>query len=183
MDQLLLRIASVVVLVVLLAGCTPAEKQAGPMTRETASTEADVEAIHRVREAHDPAVNAGDLDAWLAVFAEDAVSMPPNEPPVVGKEAIRSLGQGVFEHFNFEETMSSAEVMAAGDWGFDRGTYTLTPTPVAGGEPAEGAQPEIMRELNYAQDGKYLWILRRQPDGSWKIACDMWSSNSPPPEM
>jgi ketosteroid isomerase-like protein len=74
--------------------------------------------------------------------------------------------------------------VVTGDWGFDRGTYTITPTPKVAGEAAEGAsieQSEIGRELDYAQTGKYLWILKRQPDGSWKIARGMWSSNHPPP--
>ncbi|MFQ5962467.1 MAG: YybH family protein [Candidatus Methylomirabilales bacterium] len=186
MAQVLLRTASVVVVVVVFAGCTPAEEQPGAMTAETTSTEADVEAVHRVRETHDAAVNAGDLEAYLAVFAEDAVLMPPNEPPVLGKEATRAWGQGLFSQFSFEETMSSEEVVVAGDWGFDRGTYTIRPTPKVGGEAAEGTpieQPEIGRELDYAQTGKYLWILKRQGDGSWKTARAMWSSNHPPPGM
>jgi len=137
-----------------------------------------------VRQAHDAAVNAGDLEAYLANIAEDAVLMPPNEPPVVGKEATRAWHQALFGQFSLEETISSEEVVVAGDWGFDRGTYTITPTPKAVGEAAEGTsieQPEIGRELDYAQTGKYLWILRRQPDGSWKIARGMWSSNHPSP--
>jgi ketosteroid isomerase-like protein len=28
--------------------------------------------------------------------------------------------------------------------------------------------------------GKYLEVLKRQPDGSWKIVYDMWSSNAQP---
>ncbi len=184
MTQVLLRIASVVVVVVVFAGCTPAGEQPGPMTAETTSTEADVEALHSVREAHDGAVNAGDLEAYLAVSAEDVVLLPPNEPPVVGKEAFRAWAQGLFGQFTFEETMSSDEVVVAGDWGFDSGTYTIRPTPKVAGEAAEGTsieRPEIGRELDYAQTGKYLWILKRQPDGSWKIARGMWSSNHPPP--
>ena len=181
------RLSTVVLLslVVAVAACAPADEQ-GPAVEEAATTEADVKAIHRVREAHDAAVNAGVLEAWLAGFAEDAMLMPPNEPPVVGKEAMHSWGQAVFDQFDFEQTTSSDEVEVAGDWAFDRGTYILTPTPTAAGEPAEGApseRPEVGRELDYAQTGKYLWILKKQADGSWKIACGMWSSNSPPPGM
>ncbi len=184
MTQVLLRIASAVVVMVVFAGCTPAGEQPGPMTAETTSTEADVEALHSVREAHDGAVNAGDLEAYLAVLGEDAVLMPPNEPPVVGKEATRAWAQVLFGQFSFEETMSSEEVVVTGDWGFDRGTYTITPTPKVAGEAEEGTsieQPEIGKELDHAQTGKYLSILKRQPDRSWKIARDMWSSNHPPP--
>jgi ketosteroid isomerase-like protein len=56
------------------------------------------------------------------------------------------------------------EVRVAGDWAYSRGTYSATLTPKAGGEPREDS-------------GKYLTILERQSDGSWKIARDCFNSN------
>jgi ketosteroid isomerase-like protein len=29
------------------------------------------------------------------------------------------------------------------------------------------------------EDGKFMQLLMRQPDGSWKIARDIWNSNLP----
>jgi ketosteroid isomerase-like protein len=43
------------------------------------------------------AANAGDADAMAALFTDDGILMLPNEPSVIGKEAIRSHLQA---HFN-----------------------------------------------------------------------------------
>lgn len=48
------------------------------------------------------------------------------------------------------------EVEAFGDWAFDRANVTIKLTPKAGGEPTEFT-------------ARLIHILRRQPDGSWKI--------------
>lgn len=31
--------------------------------------------------------------------------------------------------------------------------------------------------------GKNVWILKRQADGAWKIAADIWNDNEPPPQQ
>ena len=67
-----------------------------------------------------------------------------------------------------EETWSSEEIVVAADWAFTRGTYSSTFTPRAGGEPVQ-------------ENGKSLWILERQADGSWKYARAIWNSDNPPP--
>jgi ketosteroid isomerase-like protein len=58
-------------------------------------------------------------------------------------------------------------VQAAGNWAFERGTYTITLTPKASGEPLQDI-------------GKYLTIYQRQPGGAWGMARDIWNSNNPP---
>jgi ketosteroid isomerase-like protein len=50
---------------------------------------------------------------------------------------------------------------------FSRGTYTLSLTPKEGGPTTH-------------IDGKWLDILKRQTDGSWKIYIDMVNYNGPP---
>ena len=61
------------------------------------------------------------------------------------------------------------EAQVDGEMGFARGTYTLSITPIAGGDTA------------YV-DGKYLTICKRQADGFWKIYHDCYNSNLPPPQ-
>ena len=60
------------------------------------------------------------------------------------------------------------EIEVAGDWAFSRGTYTFTGTKKAGGKPIQ-----II--------GKFIHILKRQPDGSWKLTRDCWNHDKPFP--
>jgi uncharacterized protein (TIGR02246 family) len=129
----------------------------------------ELEGIDRTREAHIAALNAGEADAWVACFAADAVQMPPNSPPNVGTDSIRVWSGGLLAAFRPEFSLLPDEVRLAGaDWAFERGTYTITLTPKAGGEP--------IRDV-----GKYITIYQRQADEAWVMAHDIWNSNTPPP--
>jgi uncharacterized protein (TIGR02246 family) len=112
-------------------------------------------------------LSAGDAERWLALWAEDGVQLPPDEPPVEGKMAIAAKMRGLLNRFKFDMTIQNIETHSAGDWGFVRGKYQATLTPKQG-----GAAIPI--------DGKYLTILNRRSDGSWKIYRDIFNSNLPP---
>jgi ketosteroid isomerase-like protein len=96
--------------------------------------------------------------------------MPPNAPANVGRQAIRSWAQSFFGAFRTQFALSVEEVQMTGDWAFERGAYRITLTSKAGGEPLQDI-------------GKYITIYQRQPGGSWKVARDIWNSNTPPPRM
>ncbi len=146
---------------VLLAGCSP---------RRGADSQAVTAAVNAISTRYSSTLNAGDLDSWLALWTDDGIQLPPGEPPVVGKDQIRARNKGVLDKFTVNLSVTNAEVGVAGDWAFDRGTYTATLTPKGGG-----------RALPI--DGKYLTILKRQPDGSWKIHRDIFNSNVPSQQL
>src|SRR5207247_2078761 len=52
-------------------------------------------------------LNSGDIDRWMSLWADSGVQMPPNEPPVMGKEAIRTRNKGVLDRFAFSMTGGS----------------------------------------------------------------------------
>lgn len=158
-----LRVLALLSLSVGLTMCAPAPEEE---PEAEAMVEADLEAISDLREEYVAAYDAGNLERVVINFTDDAMLMPPNEPAAAGYEAIESWFQGAFEEFTAELTVSSEEVEVAGEWAFDRGTYTATFTPKAGGEPTE-------------ENGNYIAILKKQPDGSWKIALDIWNSDRP----
>jgi uncharacterized protein (TIGR02246 family) len=129
----------------------------------------ELQALDRLRDAHVAALNAGDVDAWVACFSADAVQMPPNFPANVGTDRIRGWSGGMLGAFQVDFSLSPDEVEASGeDWVFECGTYTITLTPKAGG----GAIVDV---------GKYITLYQRQQDGSWLMARDIWNSNNPPP--
>ena len=51
--------------------------------------EADIQAIKEAILEVEAAVNAGDTDRAMVHLADDAVLIRPNEPALIGKEAIR----------------------------------------------------------------------------------------------
>lgn len=136
------------------------EQQAG-------ANQADVEAINKLREQEMAAFSAADVNTLLILFTNDAIVMPPNEPALYGKDAIRAWLENVYKQFTVQGKYTSSDVVLAGDWAFERFTSTLTTTPVAGGEPVQ----EVIKGLH---------IYRRQADGSWKIAQDIWNTDNPP---
>jgi uncharacterized protein (TIGR02246 family) len=132
------------------------------------TSKADLLAIDQVRDAHVTALNSGDADAWVGVFSEDAVQMPPNFPANTGREAIRQWSKGFLDAVRAEFALEVEEVRVAGDWAFERGTYRIRVTPRAGGE-------------SFPDTGKYITIYEKQPDGAWRMARDIWNSNNPIP--
>ena len=140
------------------------------MGADEARTHPEEVAIDRVRDRHVAAMNAGDPDAFAACFAEDGIQMPPNFGNNAGKAAIRGWIQGILNPFACRFSLSVDEIRVVADWAFERGRYTLTLAPRAGGEP--------MHDI-----GKHITIYQRQSDGSWKIARDIWNSDQPVPGM
>lgn len=100
---------------------------------------------------------AGDADALLSLYADEPVLMPQGQPAVYGKETIRELYQAVLQEVTIQSEGQLMEVEASGDWGYFWSTYRLTAAPKAGGEATES-------------EGKSLFIVKRQTDGTWKIA-------------
>ena len=147
--------------------CAPAPEQLAPAAEAPTHT-ADLAALEAIAEEYEAAYSAGDADALVALHTDDAVRMPPNAPPVIGKDAIRASFQATFEQFDGKIALSLEEVEVAGDWAFVRGASPVTLTPKAGGEPLQS-------------EGKYISIRKRQPDGSWKIFRTIWNSNDPLP--
>lgn len=57
---------------------------------QAASSNAEVTAINKLQKQVDDAIVACDTERYVALLVDDAVLMPPNALPVVGREAIRS---------------------------------------------------------------------------------------------
>jgi ketosteroid isomerase-like protein len=130
------------------------------------SYEADIQALDELQSQVDSAIIAGNTERYIALITDDAVLMPPNGPAVSGKEAIRTWNQNMSRQFRIQAYNSSDdEIVVAGDWAFRRASVDWTVAATAGGDP--------IRDL-----GKYIIMYRRQHDGSWKVARDIWNSST-----
>ncbi len=166
------KLPTVIPLVILLCftfGC----QQGGEAAEEPAvDVEADKEAIKKITDDFNAALNAGDIDKLVSLFTDDAVRIPPNEPALIGKEAIRGLFQQQLDQFTVQNEGVIVDLKVSGDLAFFRGSWTSINTPKDGGEP-----------LNY--NGSYVSVIQKQPDGSWKTICNSWSNEQlilPSPE-
>jgi uncharacterized protein (TIGR02246 family) len=148
----------------LAAGCSPAEKMEAPPPVDT--TAADVAAIGQIREAYVAADNAGDAAGIAALYAANATFMPPDQPAVSGSAAVQAHYEAILEQMTASLTVNSRETHAAGDIGYDAGSFSLQLTPKAGGDPTQIS-------------GKYLVLAGRQADGSWKITNMIFNTDAP----
>ncbi len=141
----------------------------GPAPQETTTIGADLEAVNALLEQAVAAFNAGDVDAYMACFADDAAWMLPNQPAITGKEAARTWYQEVFERTAFDVTPYTDDLMVAGEWAYARRTYK--------GEVLRKDTGQLL-----TRGSKRISILHRQTNGIWKITHDIWNRNTLPPE-
>jgi ketosteroid isomerase-like protein len=99
------------------------------------------------------------------MMADDAIEMPPDGPALVGRDAIVQAMTDYFNEFTATQTATTDEVSVHGDLAVMHGTWTVTEEPKAGGE-------------SQTRSGKWLEVLRRQADGSWKTWRWMWNQQS-----
>ena len=134
-----------------------------------ASTKSLDEAIRAVADQYVKATLAGDAQAIAALYTEDAVEMPPNEPLVKGRAAIQQYYAKQFKAGKVSGfTLSHLESRAAGEIGYDVGTYKQSMTPASGAATDD--------------TGKYTVILRRT-GGKWLVAYAIYNSDSPAAPM
>jgi uncharacterized protein (TIGR02246 family) len=125
----------------------------------------DIAAIRQLAEDWSAGWLSGDPETLLALLSDEPVLIMSHEPAIIGKEAIRTLYQYVFENYTFTSDenytrttdVEQMEVEVDGDLGYIWSRYTNTETPKAGGETIE-------------DHGQAVSIVRRQHDGSWKFA-------------
>ncbi|UCG87453.1 MAG: DUF4440 domain-containing protein [Gemmatimonadota bacterium] len=153
------RLALPALSLALVAACQPG---VAPLSDE------DVVALRNLGTAHTEAVLAGDMDAAVAMYAEDAIWLAPDAPALEGRAAIRATMQLEPGITLQDFTITSLEIDGYGDLAYDRGTWSQTIV-------SEGVEEPI------TFTGTYVVIARKQEDGSWLWTVDIWNSDAPLP--
>lgn len=115
-----------------------------------------------------------DFDATLALWADDGVDLLPGLAPLVGKAKISSWLDSLRPQMEGSKmrycTIDWQDVQIHGDlayeWGINRQFVEYPP-------PRKSAPNE----------GKILFILKRQSDGRWKVALESWNSSPQPQDV
>lgn len=147
-------------------GCTAAVDTSGQDIDLQAERALLLETDRAQAEAYSTSENP--VDTIFASFADDSRVLAPGIPMAEGWEASRAVFEALqaLPGYSLEYSPSTAEVGGAADLGYTIGTYHMT---LPG---SDGSITDV--------DGKYLTIWKRQPDGKWKVAVDMFNTNGPP---
>ncbi len=161
MKKTRLKAVVLVALVGLFAvGCSPAS--------QSDSQDLDIEAIRQADLAWSQANEVEGLDGVMPFYLDDAIMLPPNRPMAIGKNAIREASEAIglgSPSFSAKWQPTKIEVARSGDIGYAIGTFEGTRIDSAGN--------------HVPVKGKYVEIWKKQPDGSWMVAADMFSSDLP----
>jgi len=113
---------------------------------------------------------SGEIDSVASGFAEDAWQMPPNSPPLVGREAIRQFWRQAVKWGKWDFSLKTQDVSVSGPLAIERGKYLLR--FVAGRDAPPGM-------ASFEDRGNYLVHWRRESDGEWRAVGDAPVSELP----
>ena len=150
--------------IVALAACAWLVSLPSEAQTDKGLSQADVRKIDEATQTATKAALAQDFATWAALFLDDAVVNPPNEPAVKGREAIRAWLEKFPPITEFK--LNSVKVEGCENLAYVLGTYTMTIAPPGSPGPVKDS-------------GKFVTVLRRQPDARWLVAVDMFSSDLP----
>lgn len=113
--------------------------------------------LDRVLRDYEKAWIAGDTAALAALFTSDGYALPNGQPPAAGAEAIRAAYQ---RNAGSPLSLRALHYVQSGDMAY-----------IIGGFGGAAGKPDF---------GKFVLVLRRAGDGSWRIAADMDNANAMP---
>lgn len=111
------------------------------------------------------AYNAGDAARIEALYADDAVVMPPNAPAVkrAGMHDYLTRDMANSKSAGITLSIASGEAGTSGDLGWHDGTYTVTD-----------------KAGKTVGSGKYVEVWQRK-HGQWAMIRDIWNDDAPAP--
>ena len=133
-------------------------------------TPADETAVRAVMTGFVAAANANNIVGMTAPYASDAAVHPNGMPAAVGTAAIHQMWTDMEHAIRLTSfAFPTSRVAGQGDVAWITGTYRLAAVTT------DSAATPLPQE-----DGKFVTVLLRQEDKSWKIVADSWNTNAMP---
>ena len=126
----------------------------------------DQAAIREKSDAFAKAFNAKDVAQVLGVYTENSTFMPPNQPVLRGRDALKMFYDDLLKSGATNLKLDVAEVSGHGPLAYQSGSYEMDVK--ASGGPADHDR------------GKYLFIARKL-NNTWRYEYMVWNSDLPPP--
>ena len=158
-----MRTVLLFVVALAMSGCSGSEHST---QTEASASQAELGQMNRDFAA---ALNAKDAKAAAALYTEDAILIPPGEPLVRGREAIEEYWKGAIESGGVRDvSVETIDALSSGSLGYETGSYELT---------ANGPDGEAVTDR-----GRYIEVLRREPDGRWLSTHGIWNASPETPQ-
>jgi uncharacterized protein (TIGR02246 family) len=107
------------------------------------------------------ALEKGDSALAASVYSPDARLLPPGSEPATGP-GIRAVWQSIMDMGVTGARLETVSLEERDDLAVEEGRY------------------EMQVGSDVVDTGKYVVVHRRQPDGDWKYAIDIFNSNQTP---
>lgn len=135
------------------------------MSVKKTDSESEKAAIQALNQQWEINFENHDLIGLVALFTEDCIRMPQGSLATVGRPALEAAYRQDFAEVwktQAKVRLHAEEVIISGEYAFARGADTLI-------QDQDGRQVE--------ETGKWLFIYRKQPDGTWKYHWITFNSN------
>jgi uncharacterized protein (TIGR02246 family) len=155
------HLAALVLAGVTLDGCSGPAPAVVADASQRAVVEGATTAFHQ-------ALRTNDLETFMSYVAEDVFFMPPGEPPVRGRDALRKWMTAFLGQYRTSSlTLANREVLLGGGWAVELGTFEWALQPAAGGSPV-------------VDRGNYMQVWKQQGDQTWRFAREVYNSSIAP---
>lgn len=147
-----------IIVITILVGCNQHNAKV--------DTKSEGEKIMQISRAWSRSASANDIEKTLSYWADDAIVMPPGQPPLKGKKAIRQMIEGTSKIPGFKITWEplSVSVSTSGDM-----AYMIEQNQIIFND----SLGKPITEFN-----KVVTVWRKEADGSWKNMVDMWNADA-----
>lgn len=129
-------------------------------------SDADISSVKAFNQAYAAAVQKADVSTMVNLWAPDGVMLPAGEPAVVGSKQIHAWLTRNEPDTNVVKISNDVsnwkDITVAGDYAFE---WANTFIDIRSKDDQAGAH----------MTGTVLQVLKKEPDGSWKLYRSSWS--------
>jgi len=129
--------------------------------KEISEQPADMRVLTTATSVWMEAFNSGDAVTIAGLSSENGALLPPNGRAIIGRDAIFSYWRDLLADSGTKVELVNIETVVEGDLGYKAGRFELVDSTTGASE----------------DQGKYIQIWKRSPQGYWELHRDMWNSS------
>jgi len=157
----LLSITGACACVIALVGCGQSDKAASRGSPKAS----DVSAVAATTATFHQTLRDNDLPRFMSYVDQSAVIAPPGEPVLRGKDKIEEWYKNFLLNYRTASLqLSNKENFVGAQWAVEFGHFDWRLQPTNG-------------SATVLDHGTYMQVWKRQADGSWRFAREVWNSS------